>query len=174
MTDFLREKPMTKEYSFFSIIQSMGRRRGMPETDGHRAIGMLEGGTSVNAVAISFGVHRSTILRLSERHRATGWVLNRPRSGRPKGLTVREERYLRLTSRRDPFLLATRLTNRLITAVGVRVSAQTVIIIMTICNTHYNKIWRFYRFKGSNISSKLRLSGLNLKDAKIFNLAIYI
>ena len=66
-----------------------------PENDRHRAIGMLEGGMSVNAVAITFGVHRSTIWRLSERPRATGSVLNRPRSGRPKALTAREERYLR-------------------------------------------------------------------------------
>ena len=101
----------------------MGRRRKMPENDRHRAIGMLEGGMSVNAVAISFGVHRSTIWRLSERPRATGSVLNRPRSGRPKAITAREERYLRLMSRRDRFLPATRLADRLRTAVEVRVSA---------------------------------------------------
>ena len=108
---------------FSSIKQGMGRRRKMPENDRHRAIGMLEGGMSVNAVAISFGVHRSTIWRLSERPRATGSVLNRPRSGRPKALTAREERYLRLMSRRDRFLPATRLADRLRTAAEVRVSA---------------------------------------------------
>ena len=54
MTDLLREKTITKEYSFFSIKQGIGRRRGIPENDRHSAIGMLEGGMSVNAVAISF------------------------------------------------------------------------------------------------------------------------
>ena len=42
----------------------MGCRRGIPENDRHRVIGMLEGGMSVNAVAISFGVHRRTILEI--------------------------------------------------------------------------------------------------------------
>ena len=64
--------------------------------------------------------------RLSERHRATGSVLDRLRSGLPKALTAREEHYLRITSRLDRFLPATRLADRLRTAVGVRVSAPTV------------------------------------------------
>ena len=64
--------------------------------------------------------------RLSERHRATGSVLDRLRSGRPKALTAREEHNLRITPRLDRFRPATRLADRLRTSVGVRVSAQTM------------------------------------------------
>ena len=48
MTDLFREETITKDYSFFSIKQGIGRRRGMPENDRHRAIGI------VNAAVISF------------------------------------------------------------------------------------------------------------------------
>ena len=122
----LEKRQKLKNIFFFSIKQGKGRRRGMTENDRHRAICMLKGGMSVNAVAISFGIHRNTIWKLSERHRTTGSVLDRPRSGRPKALTAREERYLSITSRRDRFLSAMRLADRFKTAVGVRVSAQTV------------------------------------------------
>ena len=50
----------------------MGRRRGLPQNDSHQAIGMLEVGMTVNDVAVSFGVHRTTIWRLAQRFRITG------------------------------------------------------------------------------------------------------
>ena len=90
------------------------------------AIGMLEGEMTVNDVAVSFGVHRTTIWRLTQRFRTTGTVKDRPRSGRPKRLTPREERYIRITSGRDHFLPATRIVDRVRRATGVRISSQSV------------------------------------------------
>ena len=90
------------------------------------AIGMLEGGMTINDVAVSFGVHRTTIWRLTQRFRTTGAVKDRLRSGRPKRLTTREERYIRITSGRDYFLRATRIVDRARRATGVRISAQSV------------------------------------------------
>ena len=96
--------------------------------DFHRmtVIGMLAGGMTVNDVAVSFGVHRTTIWRLGQHFRTTGTAKDRPRYGRPKRLTPREERYIRITADRDHFLLATRIVDRVRRATGVRISAQAV------------------------------------------------
>ena len=90
------------------------------------AFGMLKGRMTVNDVAVSFGIHRTTIWRLAQRCRTTGTVKDRPRSGRPKCLTSREERYIRITAGRDRFLPATRIVDRVRRVTGVRISAQTV------------------------------------------------
>ena len=58
-------------------------------------IGMLAGGMTVNDVAVIFGVHRTIIFRIAQRFRTTGTAKDRPRSGRPKRLTPREERYIK-------------------------------------------------------------------------------
>ena len=42
-----------------------GRRRELPQNDRHQAIGVLESRMTVNDVAVSFGVHRTTIWRLA-------------------------------------------------------------------------------------------------------------
>ena len=96
--------------------------------DFHRmtAFGMLESGMTVSDVAVSFGVHRTTIWRSAQRVRTTGTVKDRPKSERPKHLTSREERYIRITAGRDRFLPATRIVDRVRRVTGVRISAQTV------------------------------------------------
>lgn len=104
----------------------MGRRPGLPENDRQRAIGMVDAGMSIADVTVQFNVHRSTVWRLINRYRQTGTARDRPRSGRPKKLTPREERYLRFTSTRDKFLPATRIVHHLRATTGIRVSAQTV------------------------------------------------
>lgn len=85
------------------------RRRGLPQNDSHLVISMLEGGMTVNDVAVSFGVHRTKIWRLPQRSRTTGAVKDRPRSGWQKRLTPREKRKIRSTAGRDHFLPATRI-----------------------------------------------------------------
>ena len=49
-----------------------------------RALGRIEAGIHSQNVANQFNVHRSTIIRLRDRHRATVTVSDRPRSGQPK------------------------------------------------------------------------------------------
>jgi len=108
------------------------------------AIGMLEGGMAVNDVAVSFGVHRTTIWRLAQRFRTTGTVKDRPRSGRPKRLTSREERYIRITAGRDRFLPTTRIVDKVRRASGVRISAQTVRNKLKACLSNQEdhiKVW---------------------------------
>jgi transposase len=91
-------------------------------------IGMLEGRMTVKYIAVAFGVHSTTIWRLTQRLRTTGTAKDRPRSGRPKRLTPREERYIKIRAGRDHFLLATRIVDRVRRATGVHISAQAVAI----------------------------------------------
>lgn len=104
----------------------MGRRRAMPENQRNVAIGMLNGGVSVRDVARHFGVCPSTISRLKSRFNATGSVADRQRSGRPRKTSQHEDRYVKITSRRNRFMSAPKLASRLYTTTGTRVTAQTI------------------------------------------------
>ena len=76
-----------------------------------RALGVLQGGQTVAEVAIRFNVSRSTIKRLRHRFRDTGDVKDRPRSGRPRVTTVRQERYIETTAARARFITANQIEN---------------------------------------------------------------
>ena len=117
--------------------------------DFHRmaVIGMLAGGMTVNDVAVSFGVHRTTIWRLAQHFRTTGTAKDTPRSGRPKRLTPREERYIRIIAGRDRFLLATRIVDRVRRATEDRISAET----------DHNKL-KACRFKSIRLHKSIELT----------------
>ena len=59
------------------------------------AVGMLRAGMTKVAVANHFNVSRMTIHRLEVRLQATGTTSDRPRSGRPRETTVRDDRQIR-------------------------------------------------------------------------------
>ena len=64
------------------------------------AIGMLQANTSVRFVARQMGVTPKAIRKLREKFQATLEVKDRPRSGRPKVTTAREDRYMALMALR--------------------------------------------------------------------------
>ncbi|MES9884632.1 MAG: helix-turn-helix domain-containing protein [Sedimenticola sp.] len=90
------------------------------------AIGMLVAGMKVIHVARHFRFHESTIRRLKNRHHATGGVADRPRSGRPRKTSPREDRYIVTSSRRNRFMSSTQLVSRVRHATGTRLSDTTV------------------------------------------------
>ena len=57
-----------------------------------RAIGMLTAGMSARDVARHFKRHESTISLLLDKFQQTGNVVDRPRSGRQRKTTLREDR----------------------------------------------------------------------------------
>ena len=91
-----------------------------------RALGMLVAGMRIKDVAHRFGVNSSTISRLRSRNQATGEVRDRQRTGRPRKTTLRQDRYLVLTSRRNPFMSAPKLASRYYNMFRTRLSSQTV------------------------------------------------
>ena len=104
----------------------MGRRQAMTLEQRHTAIGMLAGGMRAREVAGHFNVHESTISRLKIRHQQTGNVCDRPRSGRPRKTTPREDNYILTSSRRNRFWTSIMLARHLRTATGTRVSDMTI------------------------------------------------
>ena len=87
--------------NFFSImVRLTDVQRG-------RAIALLMQGQRQQQVANHFGVNVSTIERLVRRLRETGHLADRPRSGRPRVTSRRQDRTIRLAHLRNRHLFAT-------------------------------------------------------------------
>ena len=93
-------------------------RPGMTFEQCERAIGLLSAGMSARDIAWHFQRHKSTISQLLNRFQQTGNVADRPRSGRPRKTSPREERFLMTSSRGNRFLSRN--------ATGTRVCDRTV------------------------------------------------
>lgn len=104
----------------------MGRRPGLTLEQRQFALGMLGAGMRYRDVARQFNVHESTISRLKTRFEQTGSASDKPRSGRPRKTTPREDNYIVTTSRRNRFMSATVIAGRLQNSTGTRVSVGTV------------------------------------------------
>lgn len=98
----------------------------LSEAERNRAVGMVQAGMHQNEVANRFGVSRLTISRLMSRLMATGSTNDRPRSGRPRETTARQDRQIRLGHLRNRFIPATVTANRIVGRRNYRISAQTV------------------------------------------------
>lgn len=92
----------------------------LAENQRNQAVGMLRAGTSVNDVALHFGCSRQTIHNLTTRYATTGSVTDRPRSGRPRATSRRDDHVITLTHLRNRFTPAT------VTSRRFRVTAQTI------------------------------------------------
>ena len=91
-----------------------------------RAIGMLTAGMSARDVVRYFQRHESTLNRLLNRFQQTGNVADRPRSGRQRKTTPRENQFLTTSSRCNRFLFSRKLGCLLRNATGTRVCDGTV------------------------------------------------
>lgn len=101
-------------------------RRQLSTADRGRAIAWLQDGVTQRNVAQRLDVSQSVIGRLWTRFLDTGNVTNRPRSGRPRSTTQREDRYLTNCALRQRRVTARQLSNHLRTTTGTVISDQTV------------------------------------------------
>lgn len=104
---------------------NMPERRKLRNFDRARAIAWLQDGVGVREVARRLQVSHSVIIRLRERHQTTGNVQERPRQGRPKKTTQREDRYLCRQALRERTTTANVLSQQLRAATNTAVSGQT-------------------------------------------------
>ena len=93
-----------------SLLREMVR---LSQLDRGRAIALILQGRSQRHVAQQFGVHESMISRLVQRLRATGRLTDRPRSGRPRVTTQRQNRRIRLVHLRNRLRTATETAEKL-------------------------------------------------------------
>ncbi|GFR90434.1 transposable element Tc1 transposase [Elysia marginata] len=66
----------------------------LSEVDRHRALGLLIAWLPISEVSLRMNVNRTTIFRLRQRLHETDTVNDRPRSGRPRCTTQRQDRNL--------------------------------------------------------------------------------
>ncbi|KAA5634855.1 hypothetical protein F3G58_35025, partial [Pseudomonas aeruginosa] len=78
------------------------------------------------SVARCLGVSRRAIRNAWERFLETGSITRRPGSGRARATTVQEDRYIRLTARRELTIPARVLQNRLRQSTCTRIGDQTI------------------------------------------------
>ena len=91
-----------------------------------RIVGMRDGGMKQADIARVLNVSQSVVSRLLKKHRETGSVKDRKRSGRPKATTPRQDRLLFRMSRQNRFYSSETLRTHLRDNHRIRVSRQAV------------------------------------------------
>ena len=104
-----------KKIQFFIICDGSG----IPQNFGERAIGMLNAGMTMNAVALNIRCSTRVIRHIRQRFQATGRKEDRPRSG--------QDRYIRNSHLRNRFQTATATVANTHGSHNNRISAQTVL-----------------------------------------------
>ena len=100
--------------------------RRLTGNEAAQAVGMFQAGQVQRAVAGQFNVSQGVISRFWNGFQHTGNIAERPRSGRQRKTTMRQDRYLSNMAKRQRFQSAVILNSDFRTATGVRVSSQTV------------------------------------------------
>ena len=92
----------------------------------NQAVTMLLRGSTQQEVATAFGVHQTTVQRLQSRLHLFGNTNDRPRSGRPRVTTVRQDRHIRLTHLRNRMQTVVQTAATTAGIHNQRISDQTV------------------------------------------------
>ncbi|GFW23736.1 transposable element Tcb2 transposase [Trichonephila clavipes] len=91
-----------------------------------RIIGKLEEGRSVTSVAAEFGIAHSIVSRLWRQFQTTGTAIRGFSSGRPRGTTPTDDRYIVLQARRNRRQTAGEIARHTTQATGLPISRFTV------------------------------------------------
>ncbi|GFV62696.1 transposable element Tcb1 transposase [Trichonephila clavipes] len=98
----------------------------MHESQKGRIIGKLEEGRSVTSVAAEFGIAHSIVSRLWRQFQTTGTAIRGFSSGRPRGTTPADDRYIVLQARRNRRQTAGEIARHTTQATGRPISPFTV------------------------------------------------
>ncbi|GFU13304.1 transposable element Tcb2 transposase [Trichonephila clavipes] len=83
------------------MVNNQSVRRHLDALTRGRIIGKLEEGRSVTSVAAEFGIAHSIVSRLWRQFQTTGTAIRGFNSGRPRGTTPADDRYIVLQARRN-------------------------------------------------------------------------
>ncbi|GFU23735.1 transposable element Tcb2 transposase [Trichonephila clavipes] len=101
-------------------------RRHLDDFTRGRIIGKLEEGRSVTSVAADFGIARSIVSRLWRQFQTTGTAIGGFSSGRPRGTTPTDDRYIVLQARRNRRQTAGEIARHTTQVTGQPISRFTV------------------------------------------------
>lgn len=104
----------------------VGFRRRLTPQERLRAIGMIEAGSTHRQVAIALNRDHRIIDRLWDRYELTGTTTDRPRSGRPRVTSARDDRYLVNCALRQRSINSRRLREQFRAGTNINVSDQTI------------------------------------------------
>lgn len=104
----------------------MPQRTSLNAFDRGRALAWLADGVGPREVGRRLAVSHSTIIRLQQRVQETGSSEYRPRSGRPRSTSRREDRFILFSALRNRMVTANTLRRELRTATHVNVSVSTI------------------------------------------------
>lgn len=107
-----------------SVIDSV--RIHLSEVQCARACTLLENGATQRVVAVEYGVSQTCIRNVWRRYQENGNYQRRPGSGRLRSTDARDDRYLTILARRNPFRPARVLRNEFQHATRIRFSDQSV------------------------------------------------
>ncbi|GFU41551.1 transposable element Tcb2 transposase [Trichonephila clavipes] len=102
-----------------------------------RIIGKLEEGRSVTSVAAEFGIAHSIVSRLWRQFQTTGTAIRGFSSGRPRGTTLADDRYIVLQARRNRRQKAGEIARHTTQATGRPISRFTVARRPVVVCLHY-------------------------------------
>lgn len=83
-------------------------------------------GKSYSEIAQIIGRSKSSIQKVINRFQKENRIENKPRCGRPKKLSIREERKIASIIKNDPFKSAPKIATELKESIGKNISADTV------------------------------------------------
>ena len=118
-----RHSSLSADFVSVEVLLVMVR---LTEVQRGQAIALLMQGQRQQQVARHFGVHVSTIERLFRRLRETGRVADRPRSGRLRVTSQRQDRAIRLAHLRNRHLTATETAVNTVGSHNRRIHPQIV------------------------------------------------
>lgn len=104
----------------------MPPRRHLNLVDRGRALAWVQEGIRLREIAARLGCSHSVIVRLRQRFLATGSVETRPRSGRPRSTTQRQDRYITRQALQTRTTTASTIRRRLRVATNTDINEQTV------------------------------------------------
>ncbi|GFR87478.1 transposable element Tc1 transposase [Elysia marginata] len=129
----------------------------LSEADGHRALGLLQAGLPISEVSLRMNANRTTIFKLRQRLHETNTVSDRPRSGRPRCTTQRQDRNLvrnhmnnrflsasassRQTRGRNKQRISANTVRRRLSTSGIRARRPYIGLILTQRHRHQRTLW---------------------------------
>ncbi|GFR84592.1 transposable element Tcb1 transposase [Elysia marginata] len=127
----------------------------LSEVDRHSALGVLQAGLPISEVFLRMNVNRTTIFRLRQRLHEKDTVSDRPRSGRPRCTTQRQDRNLvrnlmnnrflsassRQTRGRNNQRISANTVRRRLSTSGLRARRPYICPILTKRHRHQRTLW---------------------------------